>query len=202
MIAVIQLGFGISNSEQINLTVKNIKDDADPANTLSHSTKAVDVGPESKKLTGELIGSGKPYQENSSVHYKAAVDGKTSTYADCMGDMVWVGYDFGEGKGMVITAVRYYPREGYEDRMGGRSFEASSDGVNWKKLCTIREIPAGKTFTSMTVVHSEPVRFVRYNGTGGYLNVSEIEFMVTRLRLPQSVMEQENAKNVDGESFI
>lgn len=167
---------GISNSKQINLTVKNIKDDADLSNTLSHATKTIDIGPQSSKLTGELIGSGKPYQENNSVHYKAAVDGNTSTYSDCMGDTVWVGYDFGEGKGMVITDVRYYPREGYEDRMGGRSFEVSSDGVNWKKLCTIREIPAGKTFTSMAVVHSEPVRFVRYNGTGGYLNVSEIEF--------------------------
>lgn len=167
---------GISNSEQINLIVKNIKDDADPANTLSQTTKTVDIGPQSKKLTGELIGSGKPYQENSSVHYNAAVDGNTSTYADCSGDTVWVGYDFGEGKGMVITAVRYYPREGYEDRMGGRSFEVSSDGVKWQKLCTIRQVPAGKSFTSMAVVHSEPVRFIRYNGTGGYLNVSEIEF--------------------------
>ncbi|NLL14552.1 MAG: family 16 glycosylhydrolase [Fibrobacter sp.] len=193
---------GISNSEQINLTVKNIKDDADPANTLSHSTKAVDVGPESKKLTGELIGSGKPYQENSSVHYKAAVDGKTSTYADCMGDMVWVGYDFGEGKGMVITAVRYYPREGYEDRMGGRSFEASSDGVNWKKLCTIREIPAGKTFTSMTVVHSEPVRFVRYNGTGGYLNVSEIEFYGYPAQITSICHGTREPKNVDGRNLL
>jgi len=193
---------GISNSEQINLTVKNIKDDADPANTLSHSTKAVDVGPESKKLTGELIGSGKPYQENSSVHYKAALDGKTSTYADCMGDMVWVGYDFGEGKGMVITAVRYYPREGYEDRMGGRSFEASSDGVNWKKLCTIREIPAGKTFTSMTVVHSEPVRFVRYNGTGGYLNVSEIEFYGYPAQITSICHGTREPKNVDGRNLL
>ncbi len=167
---------GISSCKQIELTVQNIKDDANPANTLTQAIRTVVVGPQSSKLTGELIGSGEPYQGNSSVHYRAAVDGNTSTFADCMGDAVWVGYDFGKGQLMIITAVRYYPREGYEDRMGGRSFEISSDGVNWKKLCTIREIPAAKTFTSMTVVHSEPVRFIRYDGTGGYLNVSEIEF--------------------------
>ncbi len=168
---------GISNSKKINLTVKNIKDDAEPANSLSQTTKTVGVGPESSKLTGKLIGSGKPYQENSSVQYKAAVDGNTSTYADCEGDVVWVGYDFGEGKGVVITYVRYYPREGYEERMAGRSFEVSSDSVKWEKLCTIKQTPAAKAFTSMAVVNSKPVRFVRYNGTGSYLNVSEIEFL-------------------------
>lgn len=167
---------GMSTEKKLNLTIKNIKDDAVPANTLSQATKTVEVGPESNKLTGKIIGSGKPYQGNSSVEYKAAMDGNTSTFADCEGDPVWVGFDFGEGKGMVITSIRFYPRDGYADRMGGRSFEVSSDGVKWEKMCTISQIPSEKSYTSLTVVHSEPVRFIRYNGTGGYLNVSEIEF--------------------------
>ncbi len=193
---------GISNSKEISLTVKNIKDDTDPANTLTQVTKTVDIGPESKKLTGELIGSGKPYQDNSSVNYKAAVDGNTSTYADCLGDTVWVGYDFGEGKGMIITAVRYYPREEYEERINGRSFEISSDGINWQKLCTIREIPAARTFNSMAVAHSEPVRFVRYNGTGGYLNVSEIEFFGYPDQGTSICHGTRGLKNGNGKNFI
>ena len=52
--------------------------------------------------------------------------------------VIWygVGYDFGEGKGMVITAVGIIPEKD-EDRMGGRSFEAFlmvSTGRNFAQL--------------------------------------------------------------------
>jgi beta-glucanase (GH16 family) len=167
---------GLSAGEEIILTIKGIKDDSEAANTIAQVTRKLTVAPKSVKLTGTVIGDGDPWNNTVGVEYDAAVDGNTSTYSDCVGETVWVGYDFGAGNSMIITGFRYYPRTGYADRMRGRTVEVSSDGVNWEKVYTIPRIPEENKFTTVPIIHSASVRFVRYNGTGGYLNVSEIEF--------------------------
>lgn len=174
---IVVLSFIASSTvDKLDLTLKGIKDDAVPANALAQSSLSLDVGLLSKKLIGKLIGNGNPYNGNSNANYSAAVDGNTSTYADCTGDTVWVGYDFGIENEMIITDFRYYPRNGYADRMNGRSIEISTDSIKWKKLYVISQTPVDGAYSTSSVVHSEPVRYIRYNGTGGYLNVSEIEF--------------------------
>lgn len=157
------------------LTVKNIADCAIPANTMGTVSKEFTVRHESVKLTGTVIGSGSPYHDSPDVTYDKAVDGNTSTFSDCTGDPVWVGYDFGDAP-PVITGLRFFPRSGYPDRMSGKSFEVSSDNETWQKIYTITSAPSEGEFTTVTVDDTEPVRFVRYNGSGGYLNVCEVEF--------------------------
>jgi beta-glucanase (GH16 family) len=159
------------------LTVRNIADKATPANILASATKEFTVAQASGKLTGTIIGNGAPYNGDNGVAYGKALDGNTSTFSDCTGSPAWVGYDFGEGNTYVITGFRYYPRDGYSDRMNGKTFEISIDGTTWEKVYTIPEAPAEGSFSSVTISKTKPVRFVRYNGTGGYLNVCEVEFL-------------------------
>jgi beta-glucanase (GH16 family) len=159
------------------LTIKNVSDRSTPARTLASATKEFTVVRASAKLTGAVVGKGEPYNGDNAAAYGKAVDGNTSTFSDCTGDPVWVGYDFGEGVSFVITGFRFYPRDGYADRMNGKSFEISVDGTIWEKAYTISETPPEGTFTIATITETKPVRYVRYNGTGGYLNVGEVEFL-------------------------
>lgn len=168
---------GLRTGAEHQLTISNITDDALPANPLNTVTMPFTVYPESAKLTGTLIGAGIPYESNSSVSYDKAMDGSTTTFADCTGDSVWVGYDFGApGNQAAITGFRFYPRSGYADRMTGRSFEVSTGGTSWQKVYTITTTPPENTYTTVTILTTIPVRYVRYNGTGGYLNTAEVEF--------------------------
>jgi len=132
------------------LTVKNIVDCAIPANTMGAMSKEFTIKRESVKLTGTVIGKGLPYQDSPDVTYNKAVDGNTGTFSDCTGDLVWVGYDFGDAP-PVITALRFFPRSGYTDRMSGKSFEVSSDNETWQKIHTITSAPSEGVFTTVTV---------------------------------------------------
>ncbi|MBN1756979.1 MAG: family 16 glycosylhydrolase [Chitinispirillaceae bacterium] len=168
---------GLKLNEEYHLTVRDITDDALPPNSMNTVTLPFTPSPESGKLTGTLIGEGNPYEGNSSVSYDKAMDGSTTTFADCTGDIVWVGYDLGEGNEAIVTGFRYYPRSGYADRMNGKSFEVSTDGSSWEKVYTIAAIPPENTYTTVAISATKPVRYIRYNGTGGYLNTGEVEFL-------------------------
>jgi beta-glucanase (GH16 family) len=194
---------GLSVDEQIEITIRNIRDDAIPANTMNDTELTCTVLPESEKLTGTVIGNGDPWDGISGIEYDKALDGNTSTYADCVNDPVWVGYDFGSEHSAVITEIRYYPRDEYADRMTGTFFEISDDGQTWTKLYTISATPPQGTFTTAAITDAPSSRFIRYNGTGGYLNVGEIEFYgffnsSSRIRFPgQKLSSSENFKNLD-----
>lgn len=167
---------GIAINETVQITIKNIEDNAIPANIIHDTVLSCIVLPPSKKLSGAIIGNGDPWDGNTGIEFNKAVDGNISTYSDCINDPVWVGYDFGTDSNTIITELRYYPRDGYADRMSGMSFEISDDGVEWTKLYTIKSTPTEGIFTSAIISSETPSRFVRYNGTGGYLNVAEVEF--------------------------
>jgi beta-glucanase (GH16 family) len=174
-VALAASGLGIGDHG--TLTIKNISDRSTPANVLASVTKDFTVVRTGAKLTGTVIGNGDPYNGDNTVVYGKAIDGNTSTFSDCSGSPVWVGYDFGQGVSYVITGFRYYPRDGYSDRMNGKSFEISTDGTTWEKVYTIAAAPTEGSFTTVTIADTKPVRYVRYNGTGGYLNVCEVEFL-------------------------
>jgi beta-glucanase (GH16 family) len=167
---------GLTIGETHQLTIKGISDRAAQPNTLGNITREFTVTTESKKLSGTAIGKGTAYNSSASVSYEKAVDGSISSFADCTGDTVWVGYDFGEKTTNIITGFRFYPRDGYTDRMSGKSFEISTDGKTWEKVYTIVAAPSEGSFTTVSIANTKPVRYVRYNGSGGYLNVCEVEF--------------------------
>lgn len=165
----------LDEGSQISMTVNNITDLATPPNIRSSASAQSAVTREGIKLTGKIIGNGTPWNNTKGSEYDKALDGSTSTFADCTGDLVWAGYEFDSAA--VITAVRVYPRDGYASRMEGRTVEVSTDGVTWKKIHTFTTAPAEGSFTMISLSPGTAVRFVRYNGTGGYLNIAEIEFM-------------------------
>jgi len=161
---------------EVQVTVKGIRDNAAVPNLLTSAMKTAVVVRESTRLTGTVVGNGTPWNGTSGVGYENVLDGLTSTYADCTGDVVWAGYDFGTDSNVVITSVRYWPRSGYADRMAGRTVEVSMDGIIWKNILTIAAAPPEETFTTADVADAPSARFVRYNGSGGYLNAAEVEF--------------------------
>ena len=167
---------GLLIDDRHELTIQNISDRAATPNTLLSVKMAFTVVPESRKLAGTVIGKGTPYNGATGVAYEKAVDGNTSTFADCTGDPLWVGYDLGAGAPFIITGFRYYPRNGYADRMSGKSFEISTDGTVWEKAYTIPSAPTEGSYTAVSITDTKPVRYVRYNGLGGNLNVGEVEF--------------------------
>lgn len=158
------------------ITVNGISDNAEPPNTLVSSSHQFLVAPKSEKLNGTIISKGEPRDGNSDAACEMALDGDTATYADCVDDVAWVGYDLGSEAGMVITEIRYYPRPDYAERMEERFFEVSNNGEKWEKIHIITTVPPSGEFTSAPVVSATPVRYIRYNGSGGYCNVAEIEF--------------------------
>jgi hypothetical protein len=62
--------------------------------------------------------------------------------------------------------------------MSGKTFEISTDGKVWEKVYTIEYAPSEGSFSTVSIVNTKPVRYVRYNGTGGNLNACEVEFWV------------------------
>ena len=132
--------------------------------------------PTGEKLTGTIIGVCEPYQDNPDTSYEAAVDGNTETFSDCVGNEMYVGYDFGAGNNKIINNIRYWPRDDWNERMLGRTFEGSQDNISWVTLFTVQSAPPYDQFTTIAIDDNTPLRFARYNGAGGYLNVSEIEF--------------------------
>lgn len=156
--------------------IASVNDGAQPPNRMAATSKATTVVRESVKLAGTVVGGGEPWNGTAGAAFASVLDGAVTTFADCTGEEVWAGYDFGTDSLAVVTAVRYYPRSGYANRMNGRTIEVSSNGMVWEKVHAITSDPAEGTFTREEIAVQKPVRFVRYNGTGGYLNVAEVEF--------------------------
>jgi len=83
-------------------------------------------------------------------------------------------------EGVIVTQIRYYPRDTFSGRMIGGRFEASVDGENWVTLGEIEEAPTEGTFAYLNVNDTTTYYYVRYVGpTEGYGNVSEIEIWGT-----------------------
>ena len=55
------------------------------------------------------------------------------------------------GGGGNVTSVRFWPRDGFADRMTGGKFQASNDNSSWTDLATVSTQPPGNAWTSLTV---------------------------------------------------
>ena len=126
------------------------------------------------------------------VAYTAAVDGNLATYADLDGGggtvpstfmyqgygYLYVGYDMGASRA-VVTGVGYAPRPGQQARMVGMTVEGSDDFATWTwtPYCTVSAVPPTGVLTRQAAAGSERAfRYIRLEGTRGYLNVAEVEF--------------------------
>jgi N-acetylneuraminic acid mutarotase/regulation of enolase protein 1 (concanavalin A-like superfamily) len=132
----------------------------------------------SVKLTGTLIGTPGSY-ENKGNTIAEAMDGNTNTFFDApVGVQGWVGLDLGAPA--AITQVQYVPRSGFDSRMVGGIFQASSTpdfSANVVTLYTVTNSPPNGVYTAEQVNVAEAYEFVRYlSPIGGSGNIAELEF--------------------------
>ena len=131
--------------------------------------------PASSKLAGAVIGTSGSYDGVSTI--AKAFDGSASTFFDAAGpNNSWAGLDLGTTR--TITSILFTPRAGFESRMTGGIFQASSTpdfSSNVTALYTIAAAPTGPTTISITP--GSAYRYVRYlSPAGSYGNVAELEF--------------------------
>ncbi len=127
-------------------------------------------------LSGTPFGTSPPWGPGR--EYDKVFDGNIETFFDSLsGSPNYTGLDFGKVKN--IKAIRFYPRDGYVDRMIGGKFQGSnvadfSSGI--VDMYTITSLPS-LGWNEVTVPNGANFRYVRYyTPANGYCNVNEIEF--------------------------
>lgn len=130
------------------------------------------------KLTGTTFGTGPAWLSGSSTFDKA-FDGDISTYDDDSNvSGGYTGIDLGAGVTGTVSAIRYYPRPTWNDRLVGGKFQCSttSQTDGYSDLYAITAEPP-LAWTQVTIASTTPCRYLRYLGpTGGLTNIAEIEF--------------------------
>jgi hypothetical protein len=126
------------------------------------------------KLTGAPIGTA-GYSAASTP--AAAFDGNLSTYFDAADGNLndWVGLDLRVPQ--TIQEIQFAPRPGYEFRMYGGQFQASSSATftsNVVNLYTVTAIPTSGQLTSVMVSAPGQYRYVRYVGGTQWVNIAEM----------------------------
>jgi hypothetical protein len=173
----------LSRDTPYALTVSCVADRATSVNVVAAGTGATFTAAAhaAGKLTGTLFGAGDPFGGSAAVDYPAAVDGNLATYADLNSHTVlsplFVGYDMGAGHEAMLTSVAYAPRNSlFASRMVGMHVQGSDDFQTWTTLYTVSASPAVGVLTHQVVTPSRPYRYIRLEGTAGFLNVAEVEF--------------------------
>lgn len=124
------------------------------------------------------------YDADAGREYQTDVDGELPGIpGDKTDENGYVGAYFPEG--INLYAVRYAPRPDGTGtgRMGGGTFEVSTDGVNWTVFHTIEDAQTEYVWHTALVGDQVegPVNYVRYHSpSGGYCNIAEMEIWVTK----------------------
>jgi hypothetical protein len=132
------------------------------------------------KLTGTAFGTGPAYSSHPTATYDKAFDGDpTIFFDDSNAGGGYTGIDVGGSA--VVSFIRYYPREGFIERMVGGTFQcsASSQTDDYVDLYTITAIPPS-AWTTVPISNAPACRYFRYlGGSTGHTNLGEIEFWAT-----------------------
>ncbi len=136
-----------------------------------------------KKISPASVSGSSSWKDNESTNYTKAFDGNASTYFDGVGDG-WIQADLG---GLYnIKAISYTARKSYEYRMLDGQFMVSTDGINWKKLGTVDQVPDASA-QYIYAPENTQARYIRYqvpegkpnNGVNGddvyCCNIAEME---------------------------
>ncbi len=140
----------------------------------------------SRRLTGTVIGTIGAWDGVSTR--EKVFDRSFTTFFDSRdadGDTAWAGLDLGGAQ--TVTALRFYPRSNYPDRMVGGLFQGAntadfSDAVTFYTIVTT---PKDNAYGTIAVDDSRLYRYVRYlSPKGGHGNVAEVEFYGTPAPTP------------------
>ena len=128
-------------------------------------------------LSGTPMGTPGSFNDSDATFDKA-LDGDISTFFDAADDSVnWVGLDLGQPT--VISAVGYYPRENFPNRLLGGVFQGANqaDFSDAEALYTITDLPVRQRYGYGIVSSDQSYRYVRYLAPeGGYGNIAEAQF--------------------------
>ncbi|MBQ8540872.1 MAG: discoidin domain-containing protein [Clostridia bacterium] len=137
--------------------------------------KAATVLPKTKLDVADFtVTCSDTWNSDPNTHGKYAFDGNTQTFFDGISGgylVVDLGYE------TTVSAIGYYPREGWNTRMEATHFSASRDGVTWEKLFVIPSAPqAGvETIVSSNEFMADGIfRYIKYENPYDYCNVAEI----------------------------
>ncbi len=131
------------------------------------------------RLTGSVIGSEGTFDKSAGKR-EAVYDNNVTTYFDASsGDGIWSGLDLGASGISRVTAIRYFPRELWPDRMVGGVFQGGnkSDFRDAVVLAKVQASPRPGEFTLLEVKDTRTFRYLRYlSPDGGWGNVAEVQF--------------------------
>ncbi len=158
--------------------------------TADNSAATAEVstsGPIGNQLLGTPIGTLGSWDGTSAI--QKVFDGKLNTFFDpANGNLTnWAGLDL--GKNATITQISFAPRTGYEFRMLGGQFQASSTpdfSSNVQTLYTIGSIPAAGQLTTVNVNPGMGYRYIRYTGGTQWVNIAEMQVFGSEVPPPPS----------------
>jgi hypothetical protein len=130
-------------------------------------------------LTGSVIGTEGTF-DKSAGRRDAVFDNNVTTYFDAStGNGIWAGLDVGASGVSKVTAIRYFPRELWPDRMIGGLFQGANqnDFSDAVVLARIDAAPRAGEFTLLEVKNGQAFRYLRYlSPDDGWGNVAEVQF--------------------------
>lgn len=135
---------------------------------------------DTQRLAGTPFGLGPSWGNNPDTTFATVFDGDTASFYDYYtANGGYAGIDLGPGNLAEVTAVRYFPRSGWEARMLNGRFEASTvlTDTGYSLLSQVGSIPELGWSTALISGTTGPARYLRYLAPeGGYGNIAEAEF--------------------------
>ncbi|MEO5715439.1 MAG: glycoside hydrolase family 97 N-terminal domain-containing protein [Luteolibacter sp.] len=131
------------------------------------------------RLTGVVVGSTGTFAGSKNTR-EMVYDNDVKTYFDASsGNGIWAGVDLGATSASSVTAVRFFPREQWSDRMVGGVFQGAnhSDFSDAEMLAKVDINPRSEDYTILAVKCERTFRYLRYlSPDGGWGNVAEVQF--------------------------
>jgi len=132
-----------------------------------------------RTLEGDVIGTSGAFGKSKNTREKVYDNDEKTHFDGPAGDGVWAGMDLGASRTSRVTAIRYFPRESWPDRMIGGVFQGAnrSDFGDAVELGRIAASPRPGGYTLLAVDCSQSFRYLRYlSPKGGWGNVAEVRF--------------------------
>ena len=130
-------------------------------------------------LTGEVIGTTGSFGSSKSTRERVYDNNEKTHFDGPSSDGVWAGIDLGPSRASKVTAIRYFPRESWPDRMVGGVFQGANqrDFTDAVMLAKITVTPRAGAYTLLAADCPQPCRYFRYlSPNGGWGNVAEVQF--------------------------
>ncbi|MGP4040362.1 cohesin domain-containing protein [Gracilibacillus sp. D59] len=164
-----------ANDKGLNGEVKVIAEAMDGSDVVGELI--VEISNQLQLLTGTPFGAGPPWAPGG--EFDKALDGDITTFYDYSeANGGYTGIDAGEDNQVVLSEVRFYPREGFTRRMTGGKIQGSnvSSTEGFVDLYTIPSEPESG-WNVAEIQTEKSYRYLRYmSPDGGYGNIAELEF--------------------------